>query len=142
LHFVIKITLVGAAHCRPFTITAYQRLKSSVSEKELNEIYTPTADEFELAHSLTHSAAMRIGFLVLLKTFQRLGYFIPAHNAPRPIAERISVINGVHYQAMEWEALVARIERFTVRMAWRAKRKRATNLMRALFHGKLSSDVR
>jgi Domain of unknown function (DUF4158) len=54
--------------------TAYPRLKSSVSEKELNEIYTPTADEFDLAHSLSHSTAMRIGFLVLLKTFQRLGY--------------------------------------------------------------------
>jgi uncharacterized protein DUF4158 len=50
--------------------TAYPRLKSSISEKELNEIYTPTADEFDLAHSLTNSTAMRIGFLVLLKTFQ------------------------------------------------------------------------
>ena len=76
--------------------TAYPRLKSSVSEKELNEIYTPTADEFDLAHSLTRSTAMRIGFLVLLKTFQRLGYFIPAHKVPRPIAEHISLIYGVH----------------------------------------------
>ena len=41
--------------------TAYPRLKSSISEKELNEIYTPTADEFDLAHSLTNSTAMRIG---------------------------------------------------------------------------------
>ncbi len=48
--------------------TAYPRLKSSISEKELNEIYTPTADELDLAHSLTHSTAMRIGFLALLKT--------------------------------------------------------------------------
>ncbi len=84
--------------------TAYPRLKSSVSDKELNEIYTPTADEFDLAHSLTHSTAMRIGFLVLLKTFQRLGHFIPSHKVPRPIAEHISLIYGVHYQAMEWEA--------------------------------------
>jgi hypothetical protein len=45
--------------------TAYPRLKSSVSEKEINEIYTPTADKFDLAHLLTHSTAMRIGFLVL-----------------------------------------------------------------------------
>jgi len=51
--------------------TAYPRLKSSISEKELNEIHTPTADEFDLSHSLTNSTAMRIGFLVLLKTFQR-----------------------------------------------------------------------
>jgi Domain of unknown function (DUF4158) len=84
--------------------TAYPRLKSSVSEKELNEIYTPTADEFDLVHSLTHSTAMRIGFLVLLKTFQRLGYFVSVHKVPRQIAEHISLIYGVHYEAMEWEA--------------------------------------
>lgn len=54
--------------------TAYPRLKSSFSEKELNEIYTPTAEEFDLVHSLTRSTALRIAFLVLLKTFQRLGY--------------------------------------------------------------------
>ncbi|MCI0663740.1 MAG: Tn3 family transposase [Acidobacteria bacterium] len=47
---------------------------------------------------------MRIGFLVLLKTFQRLGHFIPVHKVPRPIAEHISLIYGVHYEAMEWEA--------------------------------------
>ena len=58
--------------------TAYPRLKSSISEKELNEIYSPTADEFDLAHSLTNSTAMRIGFLVLLKTFQRPPTIIPA----------------------------------------------------------------
>jgi len=84
--------------------TAYPRLKSSTSEKELNESYTPTAEEFEPIHSLTRSTAMRIAFLVLLKTFQRLGYFIPLHKVPRPIAEHISLIYGVHYEAMEWEA--------------------------------------
>jgi hypothetical protein len=95
---------VGSRQLPTIHNTAYPRLKSSVSEKELNEIYTQTADEFDLAHSLTHSTAMRVGFLVLLKTFQRLGHFIPAHKVPRPIAEHISLIYGVHYQAMEWEA--------------------------------------
>jgi hypothetical protein len=71
--------------------TAYPRLKSSVSEKEPNEIYTPTADEFDLAHSLTNSTAMRIGFLVLLKTFQRLGYFIPARKAPHLIYQNCKI---------------------------------------------------
>jgi TnpA family transposase len=84
--------------------TAYPRLKSSLSEKELNEIYTPTAEEFDLAHSVAHNTAMRIAFLVLLKTFQRLGYFLPLHKVPRQIAEHISLIYGVHYGAMEWEA--------------------------------------
>jgi hypothetical protein len=93
---------VGSHQLPTIHETAYPRLKCSVSEKELNEIYTPTADEFDLAHSLTLSTAMRIGFLVLLKTFQRLGYFMPEHKIPRLIAERISLIYGVHYEAMEW----------------------------------------
>ena len=59
--------------------TAYPRLKSPLSEKELNEIFTPTAEEFDLAHSVAQSIPLRIVFLVLLKTFQRLGYFLPLH---------------------------------------------------------------
>lgn len=84
--------------------TAYPRLKSSFSEKELTDVFTPTAEEFELAHSVTKSTPLRIVFLVLLKTFQRLGYFLPLHKLPRQIAEHISLIYGVHYEAMEWEA--------------------------------------
>ena len=83
--------------------TAYPRLKSSLSEKELNELFTPTAEEFDLAHSVGHNTAMRIAFLVLLKTFQRLGYFLPLHNARRQIAEHM-MIYGMHYEAMEREA--------------------------------------
>lgn len=84
--------------------TAYPRLKSSISEKELKEIYTPTSEEFNLAHTITNRTAMRIAFLVLLKTYQRIGYFLPLHKVPRQIAEHISLIYGVHYEAMEWEA--------------------------------------
>jgi Domain of unknown function (DUF4158) len=81
--------------------TAYPRLKSSFSEKELNAIFTPTAEELALAHGITQSTALRIGFLVLLKTFQRLGYF---NKVPRQVAEHLSMLYGVHYEAMEWEA--------------------------------------
>ena len=92
--------------------TAYPRLKSSLSEKELNEIFTPTAEEFDLAHSVAQSIPLRIVFLVLLKTFQRLGYFLPLHKVPRQIAERISLIYGVHYEAMEWEVYDASGSRY------------------------------
>jgi len=46
-------------------------LKSPLSEKELKELFTPTAEEFDLAHAVGHNTAMRIAFLALLKTFQR-----------------------------------------------------------------------
>jgi hypothetical protein len=92
--------------------TAYPRLKSSFSEKELKEIFTPTPEEFDLAHSIAKSAPLKIVFLVLLKTFQRLGYFLPLHKASRQIAEHISLIYGVHYGAMEWEAYDASGSRY------------------------------
>jgi TnpA family transposase len=84
--------------------TAYPRLKNSVSNKELTEFYTPSAEEITLAHQLSQRTELRICFLVLLKTFQRLGYFIPLHSVPRPIAEHIALMYGVHYGAIEWEA--------------------------------------
>jgi hypothetical protein len=55
-------------------IRVQEQSSSSLSEKELNELYTPTAEEFNLAHDIAHGTAMRIAFLELLKTFQRLGY--------------------------------------------------------------------
>jgi hypothetical protein len=92
--------------------TAYPRLKSAFSEKELNAIFTPTAEEMALAHEITQSTALRIGFLVLLKTFQRLGYFLPLHKVPRQVAEHLSMMYGVHYEAMEWEAYDASGSRY------------------------------
>ena len=92
--------------------TAYPRLKSSFPEKELNALFTPTADEFALAHEMTRSTPLRIGFLVLLKTFQRVGYFLPVHKVPRQVAEHLSLIYGVHYEAMEWAAYDASGSRY------------------------------
>ena len=57
--------------------TAYPRLKSHVSARDLAAIYTPTADELALAAQATRGAVAYLGFLILFKTFQRLGYFVP-----------------------------------------------------------------
>jgi hypothetical protein len=69
--------------------TAYPRLKSSVSRRELIDLYTPTQTELELASQASKGEAARLGFLVLLKTFQRLGYFIALRDVPRGIVEHI-----------------------------------------------------
>lgn len=84
--------------------TAYPRLKSSVSDEELNQCYAPTADDLALASQVAKGTGPKICFLVLLKTFQRLGYFVRLPDVPRPIAEHISLLFGVHYEALEWEA--------------------------------------
>ena len=54
--------------------TAYPRLKSAIGEKELERYYTPTKEELALALSSANGSTGRLSFLVLLKTFQRLGY--------------------------------------------------------------------
>ena len=56
--------------------TVYPRLKSSPSRRELVDLYTPTEAELELAERSSKGETARLAFLVLLKTFQRLGYFI------------------------------------------------------------------
>ena len=55
--------------------TAYPYFKPIPSPEELTELYTPTAAELELAQSKVRLAPSRLSFLVLLKSFQRLGYF-------------------------------------------------------------------
>lgn len=85
-------------------VTAYPRLKSSVSDEELNRSYAPTAADLALAAQVAKGTGPKVCFLVLLKTFQRLGYFVRLHDVPRQIAEHVSLLFGVHYEALEWEA--------------------------------------
>jgi hypothetical protein len=70
--------------------TAYPRLKNSVTAKELADIYTPTMEEVELAERIAKGRTARLCFLILLKTFQRLGYFIMLRDVPPQIVIHIS----------------------------------------------------
>jgi Domain of unknown function (DUF4158) len=69
--------------------TAYPRLKNYVTSRELIEIYTPTQQELALANQYTKKEATKLGFLVLLKTFQRLGYFVDSNIVPSAIVSHI-----------------------------------------------------
>ena len=69
--------------------TAYPRLKTSIGRRELIELYTPTPAEVELATGVSKGEPARLAFLILLKTFQRLGYFIALRDVPRGIVEHI-----------------------------------------------------
>lgn len=74
--------------------TAYPRIRSSITEKELVEIYTPDKEELEFVNINARSDASRLGLLVLLKLFQRLGYFPAFTNIPYQIIEYIAVVAG------------------------------------------------
>lgn len=56
--------------------TAYPRLKRAVTAAELARVYTPTPAQMRLARQVTKGPTARVGFLVLLMVFQRLGYFV------------------------------------------------------------------
>ncbi len=55
--------------------TAYPRFKRLLSASELAEVYTPSAKEIEFAVSRARGQDSILSLLVLLKSFQRLGYF-------------------------------------------------------------------
>ena len=72
--------------------TAYPRLKTNVSARDLAAIYTPTPKELALAEQTTRGKQAHLGFMILLKTFQRLGYFVPISQVPTTIVEHIAAL--------------------------------------------------
>ena len=65
--------------------TTYPHLKSSFSDGELYEFYTPFADGLALTSEVAKGVGPKICFLILLKTFRRLGYFVFLQDVPMPI---------------------------------------------------------
>jgi hypothetical protein len=72
--------------------TAYPRFTNKrLSQKELMQVYSPSADEIYLAAMQTRDLKNKLNFLILLKTFQRLGYFPNFDEIPKGIIEHIII---------------------------------------------------
>ncbi len=69
--------------------TAYPRLKIHYAALELNEIFTPTPDELAFCGGVLRGDRTKAFFLVTLKVFQRLGYFLFIRDTPESIVEHI-----------------------------------------------------
>jgi Domain of unknown function (DUF4158) len=69
--------------------TAYPRFKRAVSSRELQESFTPRLDEIDWARSKTRSEEHLLALVVLLKCYQRLGYFPDLVDVPTVVAEHI-----------------------------------------------------
>lgn len=69
--------------------TAYPYFKQSPSPKELADLYTLTVDELALAKQRVRLVSNRLSFLVLLKSFQRLGYFPDPDVVPESVISHI-----------------------------------------------------
>lgn len=74
--------------------TAYPRLKSGVSARDLATLYTPSPHELTLAEQSTRGEYSHLSFLILLKTFQRLGYFPLLSQVPSAIVEHIAALTN------------------------------------------------
>lgn len=75
--------------------TAYPRFKRNPLAKELDALYTPTDDELSFASLLARKAQPRFGLLLLLKSFQRLGYFPSVEEIPPSIVQHVRSATGM-----------------------------------------------
>ena len=70
--------------------TAYPRFKPNLTDQELEEIYTPSQEELKFIHAQGNNSTEKLSLLVLLKTSQRLGYFILPSDVPSNITVHIA----------------------------------------------------
>ena len=82
--------------------TAYPVLTASPPATELTESYTPDLFELKFAEERTREAGPRVALLVLLKTFQRLGYFAQLAEVPQSIVRNIAQTVGYDVVPVDW----------------------------------------
>lgn len=75
--------------------TAYPRLKRTLTVKERKEVYTPTQSEIKFARNVTRGEIPLLSLLLLLKTFQRLGYFPRLADIPTAIVNYVATQLGL-----------------------------------------------
>jgi len=66
-----------------------------VTDVGLQEIYSSTTEEVAFAEAHTRSETAKVGLLVLLKTFQRLGYFVTLSAVPPRIIAHLTACAGL-----------------------------------------------
>lgn len=82
--------------------TAYPRLSSQPTVQKLASLYTPTEDEQAFAQRMTRKPAHRLGLLILLKTFNRLGYAVLLAEVPESIVSHITAKAELALVRTDW----------------------------------------
>ncbi|MGQ0775574.1 MAG: DUF4158 domain-containing protein [Pseudonocardiales bacterium] len=75
--------------------TAYPRFKRVVSVRELAEAFTPVADEVEWARGRSQGEPNFLALVVLLKCYQRLGYFPKLADVPVVVVSHVRTALGL-----------------------------------------------
>jgi hypothetical protein len=60
--------------------------------KELREIYTPTPTDLAFVATTARGPAQKFGLMILLKVYQRLGYFPKPETIPGAIISHIHTV--------------------------------------------------
>lgn len=71
--------------------TAYPLLKRNPTAQELDQVYSPADNELVFAYKQVREPTRRLSFLLLLKGFQRLGYFPTIADMPAAIKGEVRV---------------------------------------------------
>ena len=69
--------------------TAYPRFERDPSASELARLHTPTREEAQLARRATRGEGQPLAFLVVLKSFRRLGYFPKPEEVPEAVVSHL-----------------------------------------------------
>jgi TnpA family transposase len=69
--------------------TAYPRLNPNPRPRDLEAVFTPTPAELELTRKIARTEGSRLGFLVALKVYQRLGQPTYIRDVPPRVTEHI-----------------------------------------------------
>jgi len=72
--------------------TAYPRFHRAPSVRELRGIYTPTPGDVAFVSTTARGPAQKFGFMILLKVYQRLGYFPKPETIPGAIISHIRAV--------------------------------------------------
>lgn len=70
--------------------TSYPRINADLTPQEMERVYSPTRKELEFVEHVAKRSTARLGVLLHLKIFQRLGHFIPIKDIPDNILAYIA----------------------------------------------------
>lgn len=107
--------------------TAYPRLRSDWTDKQLRTLFTPTEEELKLkfARKFTRQQITLVSILLQLKVFQCLGRFIPFRQIPQPIInymiQHFNLSEKLMMPILRW-AVAKRVRNPTYSIAWRYAR--------------------
>lgn len=79
--------------------TTYPLFKTRPSATELEEVYSPTPKEVKLDGTLTRGEGQLLSFVMVLKFFQRLGYFSMPNEVSKTVVSHIRLRLGLSPEA-------------------------------------------